>query len=387
MKLSRTYHLLGLPHSKILPEYSTDAFTIKVGNMAKMLSRADVRVITYGVEGSQVEGEFVPVLSADEFARIYPGDHRKNFYDHSNAEGWGLFRERVIAAIKTSGAAEPGRDICLVSYGRAHRPIVEATGLVGVELGIGYPNSCPEMHRVFESYAWMHYTYGTEGRLHPPAYDAVIPNYYDLAEFPRVQRAKSDYFAYVGRLTSDKGWNIAIDVASRLGVPIKIAGQGELPDVYKHAIGVEHVGTVTPKERAKLIGGAAALFVPSQYVEPFGSVAVEGVLMGTPVISSDWGAFPETVKQKEPQLTRDPVMGYRCRLFDDYLRAAKTCLHHETAALRRKRRLEARSLYSLDAAAVRYLSHFAAIERLHRPDSPGWYEPRGAGEAPRYGLF
>jgi hypothetical protein len=53
-----------------------------------------------------------------------------------------------------------------------------------VELGIGYEGSFAK-YRVFESYAWMHYTYGKidqsdNGRF----FDCVIPNYFNTEEFP-----------------------------------------------------------------------------------------------------------------------------------------------------------------------------------------------------------
>jgi hypothetical protein len=50
-------------------------------------------------------------------------------------------------------------------------------------------------------------------------------------------------------------------------------------DVYE---GVEHVGFATGQKRADLFGNAKAVFVPTTYIEPFGAVAIEAQMAGTP---------------------------------------------------------------------------------------------------------
>ncbi len=55
---------------------------------------------------------------------------------------------------------------------------------------------------------------------------------------------------------------------------------------------------------------AAALICPSMYAEPFGYIAIEAAMSGTPVICSDWGGFSETVVHG--------VTGFRCRTMDQF---------------------------------------------------------------------
>ena len=45
----------------------------------------------------------------------------------------------------------------------------------------------------------------------------------------------------------------------------------------------------------QLFANAKCTLMPSKYAEPFGFVALESMLSGTPVITTDYGAFPETV--------------------------------------------------------------------------------------------
>jgi glycosyltransferase involved in cell wall biosynthesis len=49
------------------------------------------------------------------------------------------------------------------------------------------------------------------------------------------------------------------------------------------------------KERNRLMSNAAAVIVPTLYIEPFGGVAVEAMLAGAPVLAHDWGSFTEIV--------------------------------------------------------------------------------------------
>jgi len=119
-----------------------------------------------------------------------------------------------------------------------------------------------------------------------------------------------------------KGLDIACQVSRELGKKLIVAGQGSLVnpteglDITKENFpNVEYMGAVGPEERKDLMGKAKLAFVPTYYIEPFGGVAVELQMCGTPVITSDWGAFVETVLHG--------VTGYRCRTYDDFVWAAK----------------------------------------------------------------
>jgi glycosyltransferase involved in cell wall biosynthesis len=216
--------------------------------------------------------------------------------------------------------------------------------------------------RAFESYAWMHYVYGCTGQSNGGWYDAVIPNYFDPADFPFTE-TKADYALYLGRLISRKGIDVAVQVTRSLGLRLVVAGQGSLCNPAEGLdIGdthVEFLGCVGPRKRAELMGNARMVFVPTYYIEPFGGVAVEAQMCGPPVLTTDWGAFSETVVHG--------VTGFRCRTFDDFAWAAANVDRIRPADCR----AWATANYSLERVKLMFQEFFARIADL---DHDGWYE-------------
>lgn len=255
---------------------------------------------------------------------------------------WGPINAAQAESI--NAAAEPG-DVLCIPYGVCQRQIAEAVDLPAVEYGIGYSGTFAQ-HRVFESYAWMHTVLGSQQGGHTAngsPTDAVIPNFFDPAEFPE-GKGDGGYLLYVGRLIDRKGVEWACEAARRAGKPLLLAGEGPHEPSYGTKVGV-----VGPEDRAELMGGAEALLCPTQYIEPFGGVAVEAMLCGTPALTTDWGAFTETV---EPGLS-----GYRCRDVEDLVIA----IGRVPALDRELVRWHALNRFTLDVIRPRYESYFATV--------------------------
>jgi glycosyltransferase involved in cell wall biosynthesis len=276
---------------------------------------------------------------------------------------WRWFNEVAIDRIR-----ERRRDrdfLCLIA-GTAQKPIADAfPQMVAVEFGVGYSGTFAP-NRVFESNAWYHAIHGAQDaanvhRTRGHFYDEIIPNYFDLADFPEPS-ASEDYFLYVGRLTELKGLSIAQDVCERLGRRLIVAGAGDAFSGYG-----EYVGLVSPTERGSLMVKAKAVFTPSLYLEPFCGVHIEAMLCGTPVITTPFGVFNETIVEG--------MNGFRCHTLKEFMVAAQKCYaadSHTVPKLDRGWiRQWAQARYSLEAVGPQYDAYFKRLETLY---GEGFYE-------------
>lgn len=356
------FHLLGLAHLATHRKNSACAYTQKVVKLARILKSYGHQVFFYGVEGSDLEcDEFIQVSTEDVLNEAYGKyDQRKEFFKHHPQD----FAHLTFNAntIKEINARKADQDILLCPMGNYQQPIAQAVNLLTVEPGIGYTGVFSAF-RVFESYAWMHYVYGLLKQDDGVWYDAVIPNYFDVADFP-YEEQKEDYLLYFGRIIWRKGVQVASDVAKATGNQLYVVGQGALDNPQEGlALGnekhIKYLPAVGPEERARLLGKAKAVLMPTFYLEPFGGVNVEAQLCGTPVITSDWGAFPETVLHG--------VTGYRCRVFEEFCWAVKNVHRIRPQDCRKW----AVANYSLERVGKMYEEYF---QRVHRLFGRGWYE-------------
>lgn len=344
-------HLPGLVHRDANPWWEPDAYVGKLWRLAQMLTGAGHEVYVYGGPETATAGTDVTVINADERvgwfgAERWPEDRVFNEFDPRHPS-WQTFNQRTIAAIRKRLGP---RDIIGLTMGTAQRPIAEAfPGHVVAEVGVGYEGVLPGTHRCYESEAWRHYLWGKYGVDVGRWFDTVIPNAYDPVDYT-FSADKGDYLLFMGRLIERKGLEVVAGLAKRHRVIT--AGQGEpIP-------GAEHVGVVRGTDKATLLAGARAVLVPTFYIEPFGGVAVEAMLSGTPVITSPFGAFTETVDHG--------TTGYRCHTLGDFLAAAVAVDDLDPKEIR----AGAMSRYTLEVCAPQY---DAWLNRLASLYDRGWY--------------
>ena len=137
-----------------------------------------------------------------------------------------------------------------------------------------------------------------EGGL-PAEKIAVKPN--SLSSDPGIRSGEGDYFAYVGRLTDEKGISTVLE-CWRQGADLprlRIVGTGELEEQVREAAAslhnVEWLGLRSSNEVLDVIGGAAALICPSRWYEGMPRVVIESMAVGTPVIASRLGTYLEMI--------------------------------------------------------------------------------------------
>ncbi|HET7442171.1 MAG TPA: glycosyltransferase family 4 protein [Terriglobales bacterium] len=120
-----------------------------------------------------------------------------------------------------------------------------------------------------------------------------------------MRSGKGNYLAFLGRISPEKGLDQAIQIALRVGLPLKIAAKIDRADqeyfenVIKPQLDhplVEFVGEIGYPYKNDFLGNALALLFPINWPEPFGLVMMESLACGTPVVAYPRGSVPEIIE-------------------------------------------------------------------------------------------
>ena len=107
-----------------------------------------------------------------------------------------------------------------------------------------------------------------------------------LAERVRAEDNKGVLF--IGRISAEKGADLAAAAARQAGMPITFVGDGaEMDKVREVNPDAVLLGRQDRAGVARALGAARVAVMPSRWSEPFGLVALEAVGSGVPVIVSD----------------------------------------------------------------------------------------------------
>lgn len=355
-------HLVALPHTQTDGRFLSCAYTQKVVKFCRMMAPHHEVILYAGDENVAPCSEHVALFTEAERAADW-GDGFDTVTSPLRWDAtepyWARMNARAVEAI--TARAEP-QDLLLLTAGWAQKPIADQVPVLTCEWAVGYEGIFAD-YCAFESAAWMHHVYGRQRWATGRFYDAVIPNYFDPDDFALAP--KGDYLLYVGRLIERKGPHVAAQIAKRVGLPLLVAGPGVASaspgeivttDGCRIVGPVEYVGELDRDARRDLMAGARALLAPTLYIEPFGGVTIEAMLSGTPVVTTDWGAFTETVSDD---------VGRRFRTLAQGVDAVRAVLDLDPATVR----AHALARYSLDAVRPRFESW---LEQLLGLWGPGW---------------
>ena len=166
------------------------------------------------------------------------------------------------------------------------------------------------------------------------------------------------YLAFLGRVSPEKGVHHAVEIARRLGLPLKVAAKIDDRD---RGFYEDHLKPLFAAAHVEFLGDAAALLFPIDWPEPFGLVMIESMACGTPVVAFRRGAVPEVM--------RDGVSGYVVDTVDGAVEATARALE-----LPRKRcRAYFEGRFSAPRMATDYL---AVYERLMAAGTTGGRQHR-----------
>lgn len=134
-------------------------------------------------------------------------------------------------------------------------------------------------------------------RISKPEKVKIIPNFSYPVPNIEVMNSDKEYYLYLGRLSIEKGIKTMLKAFGESKADLKIAGKGPLEEEVKFYIGqnknknISYEGFVTGDQKYKLLKGAKALIVPSEWYENLPTNVIEAFSMGVPVIAADTGGL------------------------------------------------------------------------------------------------
>jgi glycosyltransferase involved in cell wall biosynthesis len=186
----------------------------------------------------------------------------------------------------------------------------------------------------------------------------VIHHGIDLKSY-RLQKRKKEYLSFLGRIAPIKGTHLAIEVARKSGIPLKIAGEIQpiFRDYFESQIKpqidgrfIEYIGEANLETKNELLGDSVATLFPIQWDEPFGLVMIEAMACGTPVLALPGGSVEEVVC--------NGLSGWVCHSVDELAAHARTAARDFNPS--EVRAYTARE-FSLDTMVLKYANYYRDI--------------------------
>lgn len=313
--MKNTIHITGIPTNPAIRELSPDPFARSAYFLTNLLHANGWKVYYYGYEECNVKCskkiDVVNLKWRKDIANIdidaFGPAVASIKYDRE-------FNSKLLPCLNKN--LEDG-DIIICTWSRQVEDIVnnleKDVKVIDGHIGHHYPSKLTKYH-AYTSDALRSWIYGKHHEIYKNRWNHVTipPMSTSIDDFKYLEN-KEDYFLYMSRLMDVKGIDIFLKLAETLpNEKFKLAGSGST-DKYKLPKNVEFLGILDIENRREYMSKSKAVITPAKYFEPFGLTAIEAALSGTPIITTDWGGYTNSVV--------DGVTGYRCKNLCDFLNA------------------------------------------------------------------
>lgn len=180
-------------------------------------------------------------------------------------------------------------------------------------------------------------------------------------EYP-YQEEKTNVILSFGLISKHKGHHISAYLSRRLKFPLLIAGEDQFVTDKEYVDYIKKIceankqimkykGRMTVEEKLLYFSKVKALLLPFLTDEAFSLIAIEALACGTPVITTNKGAMPEIITDKQN--------GFLCQTLEDIEKAIKSI--YEKPIPPEKCRKTAEKKFSSEIMAKNYLNLYKQI--------------------------
>lgn len=296
------------PLWKTVPPQKYGGSESVVSNLASGLRALGHDVVTFACEGSTVVGTLVPVIE-------------KPMYDLVGGFDWNGIKQYEFLSFFELGKRVWNFDVIHNHMGLHPIALAPWSPVPFVTtLHSSVAPDFPRLAEVFGEYPFVSVSDAQRSVAPELNYVATIHHGIDVQSFHPRLNGSGKGFVFLGTLSENKGVDIAVRAAKKLGVRLTIAGEIREGDqaflereVFPHIDGkrIVFLGEVDHAEKAVLLAESDALLFPSRWNEAFGLVMIEALACGTPVVALDNGAVREVLRHGET--------GYIARSEEDFV--------------------------------------------------------------------
>jgi glycosyltransferase involved in cell wall biosynthesis len=273
----------------------------------------------------------------------------------------------VFTALHIGELVRRSNDFDLVHNNFDWKPMTYALGSTSPPwLTTVHGFSSPQILAAYYACAWRSFYCSISNADRDPGLDYLATTYngIDVEEFTFGPKT-GDYLVFLGRFHPEKGTHLAIEIARRAGVRLKMAAIPQ-DDAYfrefvePHIDGdrVQFLGAVERDARNELLSNALGLVHMTTRPERFGLTMIEAMACGTPVLGANMGSVPEIVV--------DGVTGFVCDTVDEAAGKVSQLASLDRAACR----AHVANTFSLEQMIDRYVDAYERALALKLPPEP-----------------